>query len=120
MPTEEENCATELVELQPDVIFAKRPNCGGLTTGDHLSSDRICGRLRSGRQRLRHERVATGRQRHRFPNFETSMGSKWLELLKEIVPSVERVALMFNPMSLRTSLRDFTCIRRRLLPDSSE
>jgi hypothetical protein len=29
--------------------------------------------------------------------FESAMASKWLELLKEIVPSVTRVAIMFNP-----------------------
>jgi putative ABC transport system substrate-binding protein len=32
-----------------------------------------------------------------FMNFEFSMGSKWLELLREIAPQVRRVALIFNP-----------------------
>jgi len=32
-----------------------------------------------------------------FTAFEFSMGSKWLELLKEIAPGVVRVALLFNP-----------------------
>jgi putative tryptophan/tyrosine transport system substrate-binding protein len=32
-----------------------------------------------------------------FTNFEFSMGGKWLELLKEIVPTVERLAFLFNP-----------------------
>jgi putative ABC transport system substrate-binding protein len=32
-----------------------------------------------------------------FINLEAIMGSKWLELLKEIAPSVKRVAIMFNP-----------------------
>ena len=32
-----------------------------------------------------------------FTNFESSMGSKWLDLLKEIVPGLSRVAIMFNP-----------------------
>jgi putative tryptophan/tyrosine transport system substrate-binding protein len=31
-----------------------------------------------------------------FTNFEPAMGSKWLEMLKEIAPGVARVALMFN------------------------
>jgi putative ABC transport system substrate-binding protein len=30
-------------------------------------------------------------------NLEATMGGKWLELLKEIAPSVKRVAIMFNP-----------------------
>ena len=32
-----------------------------------------------------------------FINLEATMGGKWLELLKEIAPSVKRVAIMFNP-----------------------
>ena len=32
-----------------------------------------------------------------FTNFESTMGSKWLELLKEIAPSVKRAAFIFNP-----------------------
>jgi putative tryptophan/tyrosine transport system substrate-binding protein len=32
-----------------------------------------------------------------FINLEASLVEKWLELLKEIVPSVTRVAVMFNP-----------------------
>jgi putative ABC transport system substrate-binding protein len=31
-----------------------------------------------------------------FTNFEVSMGSKWLELLKEVSPRITRVALIFN------------------------
>ncbi|HEY7301104.1 MAG TPA: ABC transporter substrate-binding protein [Xanthobacteraceae bacterium] len=34
-----------------------------------------------------------------FTNSIGSMGGKWLELLKEIAPSVERAAIMFNPPS---------------------
>src|SRR5262249_40858792 len=32
-----------------------------------------------------------------FTNLEPSVGAKWLELLKEIAPSVTRVAVMFKP-----------------------
>jgi putative tryptophan/tyrosine transport system substrate-binding protein len=32
-----------------------------------------------------------------FSNFELSMGGKWVETLKEIAPSVSRVAVMANP-----------------------
>jgi putative tryptophan/tyrosine transport system substrate-binding protein len=32
-----------------------------------------------------------------FTNFEPSMGGKWLSLLKEIAPSIKRVACMRNP-----------------------
>jgi putative ABC transport system substrate-binding protein len=34
-----------------------------------------------------------------FNNMEPTMASKWLELLKEIAPRVNRVALLFNPVT---------------------
>jgi putative tryptophan/tyrosine transport system substrate-binding protein len=37
-----------------------------------------------------------------FTNFEYSMGGKWLELLKDIAPSVRRVAVILNPDSIAT------------------
>jgi putative tryptophan/tyrosine transport system substrate-binding protein len=35
--------------------------------------------------------------REGFTNIEDSQGGKWLELLKEIAPSINRVAFLFNP-----------------------
>ena len=32
-----------------------------------------------------------------FTNFEATMGGKWLELIRDIAPSVKRVAMLFNP-----------------------
>jgi putative tryptophan/tyrosine transport system substrate-binding protein len=32
-----------------------------------------------------------------FSNFEPSIGGKWLQILKEIAPSVTNIAVMFNP-----------------------
>jgi len=32
-----------------------------------------------------------------FTNIESTMTGKWLELLKEVAPRVDRVALLFNP-----------------------
>ncbi len=37
-----------------------------------------------------------------FINFEASMGSKWLELVHDIAPSVKRVAMLFNPTTANT------------------
>jgi putative ABC transport system substrate-binding protein len=34
-----------------------------------------------------------------FTNLEATMGGKWLELLKEIAPGVQRVGVVFNPQS---------------------
>src|SRR4051812_22239740 len=38
-----------------------------------------------------------GRNITGFINIESSLGGKWIELLKEIAPGVNRAALMFNP-----------------------
>jgi putative tryptophan/tyrosine transport system substrate-binding protein len=35
-----------------------------------------------------------------FIHFEPSMAGKWLELLKEIAPSVARVAVLYSPETL--------------------
>jgi putative ABC transport system substrate-binding protein len=32
-----------------------------------------------------------------FTNFEPTMGGKWLELIREIAPSLQRVAMLFDP-----------------------
>ena len=32
-----------------------------------------------------------------FTNLEEAMGGKWLELLREIAPSVNRASMLFNP-----------------------
>ena len=32
-----------------------------------------------------------------FSNFEFSMGSKWLEFLKKLVPAIKQAGIMFNP-----------------------
>jgi putative ABC transport system substrate-binding protein len=32
-----------------------------------------------------------------FAMFEFSMGGKWLDLLKKLVPSTKRIAVLFNP-----------------------
>jgi putative ABC transport system substrate-binding protein len=34
-----------------------------------------------------------------FSNFEPSIGSKWLQLLKDVAPSVTNVTVMFNPQT---------------------
>lgn len=47
-----------------------------------------------------------------FTYLELTMGAKWLGLLKEIAPSLKRVALMFNPESSPYSKLFFQSIER--------
>jgi hypothetical protein len=35
----------------------------------------------------------------RRTSFEFSIGTKWLETLKQVAPRVTRVALLFNPLT---------------------
>ena len=90
--------ANELVELQPDVIFCQ-------TTQSLVALRRatriipiifvqVSDPVGSGFvRRLAHPAGnATG-----FTNFKSSMGSKWLELLKEIVPSAARIRAPVQP-----------------------
>src|SRR5262249_27752988 len=90
--------AKELVSLQPDLMLGQStPTTAALlqqtstipivflSVGDPVGEGFVAGLSRPGRN-------ATG-----FINMEASMSGKWVELLKEIAPSVTRVAILFNP-----------------------
>lgn len=42
-----------------------------------------------------------------FSNFQPSLAGKWVQLLKEIAPTIERVTLMFNPATTPNRGLDF-------------
>jgi putative ABC transport system substrate-binding protein len=90
--------AKELVALQPDVILTSTtPTTTALlhqtrsipvvfaTVGDPVGSGFVASFSRPGGN-------VTG-----FATIEGSLGGKWLELLREIAPRVNRVAFLFNP-----------------------
>jgi ABC-type uncharacterized transport system substrate-binding protein len=90
--------AKEIVKLQPDVIFAATtPVTAALQeetrtipivfviVSDPVGAGFVAGLPRPGGN-------ITG-----FINVEAGMGGKWLEMLKEIAPRINRAALMFNP-----------------------
>jgi putative tryptophan/tyrosine transport system substrate-binding protein len=90
--------AKELVALQPDLILSHNtPTTASLVqqtrtipivfvvVSDPVGSGFLASFARPGGN-------VTG-----FTNIEPTMAGKWLELLKEIAPSVARVALLFNP-----------------------
>ena len=90
--------AKELVALQPDVIIGHNtPTTAALlqqtrtipivfvVVSDPVGSGFVASFSRPGSN-------VTG-----FTNIEPTMAAKWLELLKEIAPRVNRVAFMFNP-----------------------
>jgi putative ABC transport system substrate-binding protein len=90
--------AKQLVALQPDLILSRNtPTTVALlhetrtipvifgSVADPIGSSFVASFARPGGN-------ATG-----FVAMESSLGSKWLELLKEIAPRVSRVAVLFNP-----------------------
>ena len=90
--------AKELIALQPDLILSNdTPTTATLlqqtrsvpivfaTVADPVGSGFVASFARPGGN-------ATG-----FSVYEASLGGKWLELLKETVPSVSRVVVIFNP-----------------------
>jgi putative ABC transport system substrate-binding protein len=90
--------AKELVALQPDLILShSTPTTAALlqqtrtipivfaTVSDPVGSGFVASFPRPGAN-------VTG-----FTNIEPTMAGKWLELLKEIAPRVNRVAFLFNP-----------------------
>jgi putative ABC transport system substrate-binding protein len=96
--------AQELVGMQPDIIVTSgTPATVALqretrmipivfvNVGDPVASDIVARLDRPGGN-------ITG-----FANFEATLGGKWLQLLSEIAPGLERAAIMFNPDTAPTS-----------------
>jgi putative ABC transport system substrate-binding protein len=92
--------AKELVALQPDVIFAvTTPAVAALLretrslpivfaqVSDPVGSGFVASLARPGGN-------VTG---FTDINIESSIGGKWLELVKQLAPAVERVAMLYNP-----------------------
>jgi putative ABC transport system substrate-binding protein len=97
-PVRMQTLAKELVGLQPDVILVSTPAATKTMqaqtqtipivfngVGDPVASGLLTNIARP-------EGNATG-----VTNYFPSMGGKWLELLKEAVPRVSRIGLIFNP-----------------------
>jgi putative ABC transport system substrate-binding protein len=89
---------TELIGMQPDVILASStPVLAALQKQRHsvpIVFTQVTDPIGQGLlSNLAHpDGDLTG-----FTSFEFSIGSKWLETLKEVAPRVTRVALIFNP-----------------------
>jgi putative ABC transport system substrate-binding protein len=90
----------EVVDSSPDLIVASSsPAIAVAETGDPHHPDCLLGGQRSPRTGLRREPGATGGNITGFTFVDFPMIGKWLELLKEIAPSVNRIMLLFNPQT---------------------
>lgn len=103
--------ATELVELEPDVIFATAtPSVAALQdvtrtlpivfvmVADPVTAGFVASLAKPGGN-------ITG-----FPNFEYGIGTKWLELLKEIAPRLTRVGVIRDP-AVTSNVGQFAAIQ---------
>jgi putative tryptophan/tyrosine transport system substrate-binding protein len=90
--------ATELIELRPDVVLASGSLAAIALRQQTLSIPivfvQVVDPVAAGfvTNLARPEGNITG-----FTNFEFSVGEKWLQLLKECAPSVDRIAVVFDP-----------------------
>src|SRR5215475_6457348 len=90
--------ATELIELRPDVVFAAGAPAAIALRQQTLSIPivfvQVVDPVAAGfvTNLARPEGNITG-----FAHFEFSVGGKWLQLLKECAPTVDRVAVIFDP-----------------------
>jgi putative tryptophan/tyrosine transport system substrate-binding protein len=90
--------AKELIELRPDVLFASGAPAAIALRQHTLSIPIVFGQVVDPvsvgfvTNLARPEGNITG-----FTSFEFSVGGKWLQLLKECAPSVDRIALVFDP-----------------------
>jgi putative ABC transport system substrate-binding protein len=95
-PARMQSLAAELVGLSPDVIVgasslvatALQQATKSIPIVFTVVNDMIGHDLAGGRPRSN----LTG-----FTNFESSMGGKWIEILKQIAPRTGRVALIYDP-----------------------
>jgi putative tryptophan/tyrosine transport system substrate-binding protein len=50
-----------------------------------------------------------------FVNFEPTIGGKWLELLREVAPKIEHVAILLNPKTYPADSLGYKCVSPNLL-----
>jgi putative ABC transport system substrate-binding protein len=97
-PDRIQDLAKELVDLQPDVLVGhSTPSAKGLLKQTQTIPIVLLSVTDPLGQGLVSSLSHPGGNITGFSDFEVSLGGKWLELLKQIVPGVRRVTAMFNP-----------------------
>ena len=97
-PDRIQDLAKELVELQPDVLVShSTPSANGLLKQTPTIPIVFLSVTDPMGQGLVSSLSHPGGNITGFADFEVSLGTKWLEILKQIVPGVRRVTAIFNP-----------------------
>src|SRR5262249_20556319 len=90
--------AKDLIGLHPDVIVSRStPALRALMRETRTIPIVFTQVVEADRQGIVETLSRPGGNVTGFTPYEASMGTKWLELLKEIAPDVKRVAVLFNP-----------------------
>src|SRR5262249_6130509 len=93
--------AKELVDLRPDVIVANSTPLLTALMSESRTIPIVFVRVADPvGQGLVASLARPGGNPTCFTNFEFSMGGKWLELIKQVAPPTERVAILFNPKTV--------------------
>ena len=93
-----QDLAKELVALHPDILVAhSTPSAKGLLKQTHTIPIVFLSVTDPLGQGLVSSLSHPGGNITGFADFEVSLGTKWLEILKQIVPGVRRVTAIFNP-----------------------
>lgn len=92
--------AAELLAVKPDVLIADAtPSTSALqhaTRAVPIVFTRVTDPVGQG---FVASMAQPGTNTTGFTNYEDAMGSKWIDLLKDAVPSITRVALIYNPQT---------------------
>src|SRR5438552_17192250 len=99
-PDRIQGLAKELVDLQPDVLVGhSTPSAKGLLKQTHSIPIVFLTVTDPLGQGLVTSLSHPGGNITGFSVFEFSLGTKWLEMLKQIAPDVRRVTAIFNPQT---------------------
>ncbi len=92
--------ALELVRLKPDVLLARStPTTAALKRETGSIPIVFVNVTEPEQQGFVQSLARPGGNITGFTNFESMIGGKWLQLLKEVEPRLARVAVMFNPQT---------------------
>jgi putative ABC transport system substrate-binding protein len=92
--------AMELVELKPEVLLARStPTTAALKRASASIPIVFVNVTEPVEQGFVQSLARPGGNITGFSNFESMIGGKWLQLLKEVDPRIARVAIIFNPQT---------------------
>jgi putative tryptophan/tyrosine transport system substrate-binding protein len=92
--------AMELVQLKPDVLLARStPTTAALKRESDSIPIVFVNVTEPVEQGFVQSLARPGGNITGFTNFESKIGGKWLQLLKEVDPRIARVAIIFNPQT---------------------